>query len=61
MSSESSDIADINFTFIHYAFNTCYNIDLNYYRRKYKKLLYISRHTTILKLTVLLSPKILIS
>ena len=41
----SSDITDINSTFIHYAFNTCYNIGLNYYRRKYK-LLYISRHTT---------------
>ena len=29
MSSESSDITDIISTFIH-AFNTCYNIGLNY-------------------------------
>ena len=40
MSSESSDITDINSTFIHYAFNTCYNIDLKYIKEEVKVTLY---------------------
>ena len=40
MSSESSDITDINSTFIHYAFNTCYNIGLNYVQEEVKFILY---------------------
>ena len=44
MSSESSDITDINSTFIRYAFITCYNIGLNYILEEVKVTLYKSSY-----------------